>query len=641
MTTKHFISFFITLVISVSLHAQGLEIGELSSNPVLVSKWQQMNTERSVWQASITDTINLDTVKGLLDDFSYDRVYPDTALWLNNKVFINRGYAKSPITLGTATFDGLDANGYPYNFMATSGSSGAADTLTSKPINLRNYVHNGNMVNYLPSDSLYFSFYYQPQGWGNAPESNDSLVLEFTSSLLTSWLPIWSQRGSALAATDSSWKLVMIPVKDLQYLQKGFQFRFRNYATLSGNVDHWHIDYVYLNKYRHRNDTLFEDMTFVYNTPSMLHTYSAMPWKHYDTTFMKDYYATTIRNNYSLQKNTNYHYKIYDESGGLVHNSPLTASDNIDPFWSNGYNNKPFAANPELMPFFIPSLTDTTHYTIESILYTNPDKHRNNDTIKHRQQFYNYYAYDDGTAESALYLSVLNASIANKFTSTIGDTLKCIDIYFNPVLTDASLYAIELKVWSEGAGVPGTLLYQSDTIVTPMYAQTGHDHFTHYYLDPPLYLPAGAFYIGFTQKTDQQLNVGFDRNINSQSKIYYNLVTPSWNTSSYTGSLMMRPVFGVADFYAGLQENAVITKRANTITVYPNPANDKLYITTAVNNPEEKLFYSIIDMYGRTVAQNKVATLEYIDIAELTEGIYFIRVVSGNKVSTVKFVKVN
>ena len=30
-----------------------------------------------------------------------------------------------------------------------------------------------------PADSLYFSFYYQPQGNGNAPESQDSLVLQF------------------------------------------------------------------------------------------------------------------------------------------------------------------------------------------------------------------------------------------------------------------------------------------------------------------------------------------------------------------------------------------------------------------------------------------------------------------------------
>lgn len=607
-----------------------------------------MNAERSVWQASITDTISLDTVKGLLDDFSYNSVYPDTALWLNNKVFINRGYAKSPVTLGTATFDGLDANGYPYNFMVSDASSGAADTLTSKPINLRNYLHNGNTVNYLPGDSLYFSFYYQPQGWGNSPESSDSLVLEFTSSLLTSWLPIWSQRGSTLAANDSSWKLVMIPVKDLQYLQKGFQFRFRNYATLSGNLDHWHIDYVYLNKNRTRTDTIFEDVAFVYNTPSMLQIYSSMPWKHYDTTFMKAQYATTIRNNYTAQKNVTFTYNIYDETGSIVHNYPASA-DNVHSYWSNGYaDNAAFVtpplavATPPLVSYLFPSpLTDTTHYTIESILYTNPDKHRDNDTIRHRQQFYNYYAYDDGTAESALYLTELNARLANKFTSTIGDTLKCIDIYFNPVLTDASLYAIELNVWSEGAGVPGTLLYQSDTIVTPMYAQTGHDHFTHYYLDPPLYLPAGPFYIGFTQKTDQQLNVGFDRNTNTQDKIYYNLSTPSWSTSSYTGSLMMRPVFGVADFYAGMEDNAVIAKRTSNITVYPNPANDKLYINTSANTPDEKVSYSIIDMYGRTVAENKISTLEYIDISGLAEGIYFIRVVSGNKTSAVKFVKVN
>lgn len=637
LTKNNFLLPLFLIAFTTSLFSQDLVENDLTSNAVLVSSWKQMKMRGELRQSSVYDTISLDTIKGILEDFSYDRPYPDTSIWLDNKVFINRGYAKAPISIGAATFDGLNANGYPYNFFAGPTTSGSADSLTSKPINLFNYSNGGNTVNYIPGDSIYFSFYYQPEGRGNYPESSDSLILEFTSPLLTSWLPIWSTPGRNLADDDSSWQLVMIPIKNVQYLQKGFQFRFRNYATVSGNLDHWHIDYVYLNKFRTRADTIFEDVAFVYNTPSLINTYSAMPWKHYDPSYMKTGYKTVFRNNFNLPKNGSFDYMIYDQTGTQVHTYD-GGSDNIDPYVPNGYGSVLAFTDPVLSPFTIPVLTDTTHYTIECILSTNPDKQKQNDTVTHKQVFHNYYAYDDGTAETAFGLSTLNAQIAQKFVSPIADTLRCIDIYFNPVLTDASIYAFLLNVWSDAGGVPGTALYTSDSIVQPEYAQTGYDKFTHYYLDPPLYVPAGSFYIGFTQKTTTFLNVGVDRNNNTQENIFYNVSGP-WNSSPFPGSLMMRPVFGVADFYAGI-EQPVIAKRKNPFTVYPNPANDKLYIASSANIGENAR-YSITDMYGRLIQENKVNLSEYIDISGLSNGIYFIRIADGTQVAAIKFIKTN
>ena len=517
----------------------------------------------------------------------------------------------------------------------SSTSSSSADSLTSKPINLLNYVNNGSPVNYLVSDSLYFSFYYQPQGIGNAPDINDSLVLEFFAPGMPGWKNIWSERGSSLGAADSSWTLVMVPIKELQYFKKGFQFRFRNYATVSGNLDHWNIDYVYLNKNRTKTDTIFEDVAFVYNTPSLINTYSEMPWKHYTPSFMKTGYTTTIRNNYSIAKNGSFIYKIYDAAGIQINTTYSGGNDNINPFPSY-FNNPAFAA--PVLNFTIPLLTDTTNYTIECILATNPDKQKKNDTVRHTQRFINSYAYDDGSAESAFGLSTLNAQMAEKFTSTIADTLRCIDIYFNPLLTNANLYAFSLNVWNDNGGIPGTAIYTSDTVHRPIYAQAGQDQFTHYYLYPPLYLNAGTFYIGFTQKTTQFLNVGVDKNSNTQNKIFYN-VTGAWNNSPFAGSLMMHPVFGIADYYLGIESPK--TKSVNTFTVYPNPANDKLYVASQLADVTENLTYSIMDLYGRMVLENKFNGAEYIDISHLSEGVYFIRIVDGTQVSTNNFIKVN
>ena len=629
-------SFFVFA--STALFSQGLVQNPLSTNQVVVKKWNELQMRGQLRSTSLYDTVSLDTVKGILDDFSYNGPYPDTALWLDNQVFVNRGFPKSPVTLGVATFDGLAANGYPYDFTVPPTSSSSADSLTSKPINLLNYLHHGNLVNYQVGDSIYFSFYYQPQGLGNAPDRDDSLVLEFKGAG-SPWQHIWAKEGSELAPTDSSWKLVMVPITDLQYFTNGFQFRFRNYATVSGSFDHWNIDYVYLNKFRTKADTIFEDVAFEDNTPSLIQTYSAMPWKHYSPTFMKTAYSTNIRNNYTAAKNGSFIYKILDATGAQVNTTYSGGNDNIDPYFSNGllpYG--PFSA--PLLNFTIPALTDTTNYTIECILSTNPDKHKQNDTVRHKQEFLNYYAYDDGTAETAFGLSTLNAQLAEKFVSVIGDTLRCIDIYFNPLLIDANQYGFTLNVWNDIGGVPGTAIYASDTVMRPQYDKMGVNSFIHYYLNPPLYISPSTFYIGFTQRTDQFLNVGVDRNNDSQDKIFYN-VSNSWHNPAFPGaySLMMRPVFGVADFYLGVDN--LKSKGNNSFTVYPNPANDKLHIQFNSTNLSEKISYSIIDLYGRVVLENKSSIPEYIDISGLADGVYFVRILDGTQVLTNKFIKAN
>ena len=149
--------------------SQGLVENELTCNPTIISKYNQLNGVLKT--PVLLDTINLG-LKGFLDDFSYEGTYPDTNLWIDNKVFINRDFAKAPITLGVATFEGLSETGYPYDFTAGSTTSAVADYLTSKPVNL----------NYPAGDSIYFSFYCQPQGLGNDPEYIDSLVLQFKHS---------------------------------------------------------------------------------------------------------------------------------------------------------------------------------------------------------------------------------------------------------------------------------------------------------------------------------------------------------------------------------------------------------------------------------------------------------------------------
>ncbi|MBA3705921.1 MAG: T9SS type A sorting domain-containing protein [Bacteroidetes bacterium] len=351
---------------------------------------------------------------------------------------------------------------------------------------------------------------------------------------------------------------------------------------------------------------------------------------------MKTLYNTTIRNNHTVVKNGSSSYAIYDAAGTQVNTTYNGGNTNLDPFIPNSYVNYPPFTNPTLN-YTIPALSSSTAYTIECIANSTPDFNRNNDTIQHVQKFSNYYSYDDGTAESAFGLSTLNSFLAEKFTSTVLDTLRAIDIYFNPILTDVTQYTFLLKVWTDNSGSPGTVIYTSDTVQLPYYNKTGYNQFSRYILKSPLILSPSTFYIGFQQKTNQFLNIGVDKNINTQNKIFYN-VTGTWNNSPYTGSLMMHPVFGSVGDLLSVKDNAV---KLNYFTVYPNPANDKLYIRSNLINPSQNITYNVIDLFGRIVLKNTNTNSEYIDISNISEGVYFIQVIDGQNISTIKFIKVN
>ncbi|MFL5763444.1 MAG: T9SS type A sorting domain-containing protein [Bacteroidia bacterium] len=597
--------------------SQGLTENELTTNAVLVRKYNEMKSVHRL--PSIYDTLTVGPA-GILDDFSKPGPYPDTAIWMDDHAFINRTYPKAPVTIGVATFDGLDYNGYPYDFSAAPSSSALADYLTSKPIKL----------NYPATDSIYLSFYYQPQGRGNAPEYLDSLVLQFKDS--ASWRNVWAQKGTTLATSDSSWKLVMIPVTDSMYLQDGFQFRFYNRATLSGNTDHWNIDYVYLNRFRTKADTVFEDVAMVYDTPSLITPYTAMPWKQYDTTFMKTNYASVIRNNNTATKIiTDYNYKIFNAMGVQVNSTYSGGTSNINPFETTGYLNYAPHTTPALN-YKIPALTTADRYSIESYLYSSPDKDRNNDTVRHTQDLTNYFAYDDGTAENSFGLSTLSAELAEQFTLRVADSLQFIDIFFNPFLTNTSVYTFDLKVWADAGGMPGLPIYSSSSPQTPAYSGVTYNDFIRYKLDAPLYLGAGKFYVGFLQNTNQFLNIGVDKNTNTQSKIFYNVSGP-WYNSPFAGSLMLHPVFGSASEFTGIEPVA----KAKDLSLYPNPAGEELHVAFADGMKQEFSYY-VSDILGKKIIPESVSTGN-IDISSLNSGIYFITVNDEKGMHTLKFIK--
>lgn len=552
------------------------------------------------------------------DDFSYatKSPYPKATLWQDSNVYVNTGFPIAPLSIGVATFDGLNKNGYPYNILAPVSTSSQADYLTSNPINLKRM----GPVPYTADDSLYLSFYYQAEGNGDNPEPNDSLSLDFYKANQQKWQKVWGVKGYNPSATDTNFYRVMIYIKDTAYLDSSFQFRFRNRATLSGSLDHWHIDYVYLNKDRAKIDTSRQDLAFAYRSSSFLKNYWVMPYRQYIPQEMSSSLRNFMRNNHTNAANTLYQYSVYDESNILV-DQYTGGSNNMQPFQNNGYHNFAPHATPNFT--FVPGspFLSPTHYTIKHFITTSTDVERQNDTLEQVQTFSDYFAHDDGAAEVGYYLNTYGAKTAVRFKLNVTDTLRAVNIYFDPIVDGQAIQAstFRLMVWDGNGGSPGSVIYK-DSLRNPTYLQGGYNMIPTYSLTSCLTLGAGTYFIGIQQTTNKALNIGFDKNTNHANDLFYN-ISGAWVQSAIPGSIMINPIMGCT-----LPTPTVSVReydKNNVFVLYPNPAQNILNIQSA-DITLENTSIDIMSSIGQTVLSSELENNTSIDISNLPNGIYFV-----------------
>lgn len=569
------------------------------------------------------------------DDFSGKHIYPDPMLWSDNYAFINSTYPKNSVTVGVATLDALNDSGLVYAH--ADHSSFIADHLTSHPIRLDSVKAGPNLFPLRVSDSLYLSFYFQPQGIGDAPEPHDSLVLEFYSPLDSSWYWAWSAKGQTYQqffnTHQKSFKRVMIPVKDsLKYYHQGFRFRFKNYASVAntyepswaGNVDHWHIDYVYLDINRSKNDTIYEDVAFTEKPTSLLNHYQAVPWAHYVSNPALFPTANNVEIDYinlsDFTRNVSRNFYITD----------LYDSTDVFNYSGGNLNLLPFSDETFAVPVshvFNSPATDTALFEIRGVINTTPDINRRNDTVRFYQRFHNYYAYDDGTPESGYGLTPAGSMLAYRYHIHVTDTLKAVKMFFNHTYNNASQRNFYLTIWT-GANEPSQIVYEEHN-VRPEY-EGALNKFHVYFLETPLVL-SGTFYIGWRQTTNDNLNIGFDRNTNTNHNIFYN-VDGQWRNSMYEGSLMIRPVFG--DLFNLSVEPLKGTDKI-TFTAYPNPVREQHlnFKTSDTSINWENYQLQIFDLPGRSILQTTLN--ERISLPDnLSNGMYIINISRKNSNET-------
>lgn len=656
----------LTLLISFIIIFFGTAVGQERLTGIAVNPKVKDASAQTLKSATVLQRVTLP----FFDDFSYqNRVFPDQARWTDNYVFISSDYAVNPPTVGVATFDAIDnkgriyAHGGPFTF--------SADTLTSVEIRLDS-VFADNPRKIVPTDGVYLSFYYQPQGMGNAPARNDSLVLELlapdedriviisadtvnTGDTITiipadtiiyeNWVRVWGAGGEALETfynADSVWfKQVMIPITDSERFYKpDFRFRFINYATLAdatlpdwqSNGDQWNIDYVYLNIGRSANDTVYPDVAFASKAPNFLRRYTAMPYDHYKAEFINEMAQNVqlkIANLDDIRYQSSYTYEVTNSDGQLV---KLYEGGNYSlvPYIDSGYVDFQRFSNPAVEFLFPINDPEPVYFNIKHTLTNQAGlPMTTNDEVTYKQEFSNYFAYDDGTAEAGYGITPAGSQVAYRFQMNKNDSLFGVNMFFNQTLNQGNVNSFYLNIWNDEFGQPGELVY-SRFGYQPVL-EDSLNKFFYYELDSAIFIepskfPNRVFYVGWEQDNERVLNVGFDKNNDASARIYYRTFN-EWNTSQFKGALMIRPIVG-KERVLGMGEKNPLAE----MKVYPNPASVNIVRIKSAIQSSDYANYTIRITSPDGKLMKQLSMDDEIDITGMPNGFYFIQITTGNRI---------
>lgn len=555
------------------------------------------------------------------DDFSTYIGLADTSLWLNQSgILVNTEFGINPISYGVATFDGYDQFGEPYEFSTVElDAVGLTDSLVSKPINL---------ATWLPADSLYLSFFWQHQGLGEMPDLVDSLRVQFKDNT-GNWTTVWSKTGAATA----DFALAMIPVRDAKYFYPEFQMQFQAFGRLSGLYDAWHLDYIYLNEGRNRQDIYSEDVAISQTPNFFLKRYTAMPLSQYffNPNFETSAsFITTINNLGTPPTFDSPLYSIIVRDTVSNFEFYRIRNDTINLISAQTFQKKIGLPIPKDL------LIETSERLVlenKFILETGDNNltvpginFKRNDTLSSYTVLDDYYAYDDGSAEYGAGINQRFGQAAIRFVLNEADTLTDVNFHLTKFEKDLTGQTFNLVVWKK-IGVKDSVLYKVNVPIRYPQERNGFISVVNakQLSDPTFRFPlipiVDTFYVGWEQTTNDRMTVGYDRNNNSTENIFFNAGNawlPFDVGDEEKGSLMFRPVFG-RDVITANEENEVIS-----FQVFPNPSNGNMRIK---GNLLESI--EIYDLLGRKVFERKNNAYQpIIDInaTALTNGMYILKV---------------
>ena len=626
------------LLTSFSLQAQ-LQEAMISHNPTVTKAAKTPINKRAI------DRNQNGAALPFFADFASEGPFPNADNWMDNTVFINNTLANKPVSIGVATFDGLDATGSPY------GGTGSADSLTSIPLDLSG------------SAPKYMSYYVQPKGLGDAPGPEDSLVLEF-KNIAGEWIEVGSH---ATTLRENIFPLDSIPsfqfvgpitINDAQFLHEDFQFRFRNYALRNGAVDLWHIDYIRLEAEEMTQSN--RDLAFTEFPSNILRDYTNAPWTHLQdelevdfdlilTDIAIDVYNHSI-NNISIADSEFLVNGISQGQTLRFKRQDLLSQDSSSQ--ANITNGSHLFTNPVRgeFAFIFRNEFQTSDKVDIQVDYsfiqnnTEPLATQGNNQVSRTFELSNYYAYDDNSAESAYFIGT-GGQVAVKFTNYKADLLQAVRLQIPRIVGgDLSGSNFTLKVWVENLNTEP--IYEAP-FTKPLFIDEFVDSlqaFTTYILrdsetgeSAPVELPVGDFYIGWEQVTScanvNCLPVGFDRNTPSATNTIFINVDGGWRgirtffeneevPPSQRGALMLRPVVGPVtpndSETVGVEALAI----PQLLAIYPNPTNGTINFDLFEGNYADYEI-NVFNTLGQQLIQQNLTPR--MDLVNQTAGIYFLQ----------------
>ncbi len=556
------------------------------------------------------------------DDFSSGRGIihsPQSNRWINSGVYTSHQMPITPLTLGVAVFDGLNAQGMPYDF-TDEFAQGPADTLTSMPLNLASLDS---------ADNVYLFFYLQAAGHGNMPDDVDSMYIDFYSPITGEW----SQVKSISSDNTNNWNRHDLHIKKAQYLQSGFSFRFRNDATLSGAYDQWNLDYVNVQEGFDTANYQFNEVAMQF-TPSnlLVNGYTAMPWRHFVVS-PEIYLADSLKafeQNLGPTENIVTGYSIAVDGNKQVFNT-----QNLNTF-NNDFRQITATMLWDNSAILGASALDSLVLVDVCTFINQADPHLENDTACYTMELANFYAYDDGGAERSWTVQGAGASVAMKFYNHEADTLVGIAVNWIPYGLNHEDQNFFLRVWNDDGGQPGDVISENFNYQSPAYDTDGYTQFHFHALDASLALPAGTYYVGWVQSDPETYDVGNDKNTNNNpAKLFYSLGSgQSWLQSETTGSVMIRPFMkaGEDEVWEGVEEGD-----NEPFVLFPNPASDNIQLQNlGGQNVTWKMWSSTGMLLDQGFSRDEMI---HWDVEQYPSGLYFISIESARGHQTLRWVK--
>ncbi|MBX7243268.1 MAG: hypothetical protein K1X92_16100 [Bacteroidia bacterium] len=552
-------------------------------------------------------TIPFSSNQPFFDDFSQSSQFPDTAKWFDDasmRMPLKYRYgAKQNPSEGVLTFDGLKSDGMPYSIILSTGWS---DVLESHYIDLSQQQ---------PFDSVILSFYLQPQGYGDAPESSDSMYVELRDNT-GNWQRVYSKGGTY----NTPFQKIMYTLNDPAFFHNEFQIRFRRKGNLNSHIDLWHLDYVFMGVGRSVTDSSHSDVALVGISRPVTAPFTAIPYQQFTGKTLMQPFEVNVNNLKNIQSSLYIQAEITDPVGNNVFTT------------GNQLNNTPLINAGEFYTDAFPAFGDqamnalNASYKISVNLPPDADNVVSNNKISEIYRVDSVFAMDDGESEGSYGITEARG-FGQKYTISSPDYIPAVWISFMPRVhfstvtqqsTFMNQYPFRLTIWNKPH--PDSILYQQTNVVVE-YSDSV-DGFVRY----PLYEPvpvSGDIWVGVEQTDNKPIGVGLDMNYDNRSYMAWDSVG-YWVTSQIKGTLMIRPELQNVQYHPLTSIKAGTSEKLWKI--FPVPAeNQNIRITGLPENSE--CYYRVMDIQGKEAASGHFwATSGYtrLDIPPLKTGCYFI-----------------